>query len=62
MTYPGRLLDKLFDYNNDKEKFIGPEKCPVYLKLQWLGDISEGSQKRHGKDIFRDKTLLHTFY
>ena len=40
--YPGRLLDKLFDYNNNnKEKFIGPEKCPVYLKLPWLGDISE---------------------
>ena len=38
---PERLLDKLFDYNKNNKKFIGPEKCPVYLKLLWVGDISE---------------------
>lgn len=40
--YPGRLLDKIFYQSNQvKEKFIGLEKCPVYLKLPWLGQISE---------------------
>ena len=40
--YPAKLLDKLFHtitYN--KEKPIGPQKCPVYLKLPWIGPISE---------------------
>ena len=40
--YPGRLLDKLFDNNNKNGgKFIGQQKCSVYLKLPWLGDISK---------------------
>ena len=71
--YSGRLLDKLFDYNNNnKKKFMGPEKCPVYLKLSWLGSISENyferlsktPQKRHFSQqnsvvsIFSTRTIL----
>ena len=56
--YPGRLLDKLFYVDaNDKEQFIGPQKCPVYLKLPWLGQISESYFERTLKNII-DKTFF----
>ena len=57
---PRRLLDKLFDYNKtNKEKFIGPEKCPVYLKLPWLRDISENCFERALKNA-TEKTSFAT--
>ena len=35
-----RILDRAFN-QSEKDKPIGPAKCPVYLKLPWIGQISE---------------------
>ena len=39
--YPGRLLDKLFCNLDNNNPYFGPNKCPVYLKLPWIGPIAE---------------------
>lgn len=50
--YPGRLLDKLFcSSSNNTDNFIGPQKCPVYLKLPWIGQIAETHYERELKNI-----------
>ena len=33
------------------EKPIGPEKCPVYLKLPWIGNVSSKFGNQISKDI-----------
>ena len=38
--YPEKILDRAFN-QSEKDKPIGPAKCPVYLKLPWIGQISE---------------------
>ena len=54
--YPSRLLDKLFSFR-EKEIMIGPQKCPVYLKLPWIGQISESHFEKSLKNI-----IQKTFY
>nr|WBB44924.1 reverse transcriptase [Chrysogorgia stellata] len=44
--YPGRLLDKIFMSRPILERLYGPNKCPVYLKLPWIGKISEHFEKQ----------------
>ena len=40
--YPGRLLENLvFENTTVKETFFGAEKCPIYLKFPWIGNVSE---------------------
>ena len=38
--YLERILDRAFNQSK-KDKPIGPTKCPIYLKLPWIGQISE---------------------
>ena len=47
-------------------KMIGPQKCPVYLKLPYLGNISERFSKKISEEInqvfssVRLRTILYT--
>ena len=38
--YPERIHDRAFN-QSEKDQPIGPAKCPIYLKLPWIGQISE---------------------
>ena len=33
------------------EKTFGPEKCPVYLKLPWIGNVSSNFENQINKAI-----------
>ena len=37
--------------NFEAEKTFGPEKCPVYLKLPWIGDVSSKFENQINKAI-----------
>ena len=44
--YPERLLDKVFlSTNIERNKPFGPAKCPVFLKLPWMGKASNDIEK-----------------
>ena len=38
---------------------LGPEKCPVYLKIPWIGDISLEYESQIKKAIISVFTLLN---
>ena len=39
--YPHNIIDRQMELTlRDRFAFIGPKRCPIYLKLPWLGDIS----------------------
>ena len=37
--------------NFSAEKKFGPEKCPVYLKLPWIGNVSSKFENQINKAI-----------
>ena len=37
--------------NFAEEKPFGPEECPIYLKLPWIGNISSRFENQIGKAI-----------
>ena len=49
--------DVLVSYNKEKlakvssDKLFGPEKCPVYLKLPWIGNVSSKFENQISKSI-----------
>jgi len=53
----GYLADVLASCINQKlanfaaEKPFGPEKCPVYLKLPWIGNVSSKCENQISKSI-----------
>ena len=53
----GYPADVLFSFNNQKlasfaaEKTFGPERCPVYLKLPWIGNVSLKFENQINKAI-----------
>ena len=57
--YPESIIDRGISNKLDRfESFpkFGPKKCPVYLKLPWIGDISlkfENKIKSSVKHCFR---------
>ena len=53
----GYRADVLLSYINQKlasfaaEKLFGPEECPVYLKLPWIGNVSSKFENQINKAI-----------
>ena len=43
------LKEKVANFSSEKQ--FGPEKCPVYLKLPWIGNVSSKFEKQIYKDI-----------
>ena len=39
------------------EKTFGPEKCPVYLKLPWIGTVSSKFENQINKPLHLDSML-----
>ena len=42
--------------NISSEKQFGPEKCPVYLKLPWIGNVSSKFENQI------NKAIIYCFY
>ena len=53
LGYPGNLVSKVITRARSSTalKMIGPQKCPVYLKLPYLGNISERFSKKISEEI-----------
>ena len=47
LQYPGCLISKVVTRANSSSalKMIGPQKCPVYLKLPFFGKVSDNFAK-----------------
>ena len=44
------------------EKMLGPEKCPVYLKLPWIGNVSSQFENQINKASPVCFTTLESYY
>ena len=69
LGYPGGLISKVITRAKSSSalKMIGPQKCPVYLKLPFLGKVSENFATRISEEIgqvfgsVRLRTVLYTY-
>ena len=69
LGYPGGLISKVITRAKSSSalKMIGPQKCPVYLKLPFLGKVSENFATRISEEVgqvfgsVRLRTVLYTY-
>ena len=69
LGYPGGLISKVITRAKSSSalKMIGPQKCPVYLKLPFFGKVSENFTKRISEEVGqvfgsdRLRTVLYTY-
>ena len=61
LGYPGNLVSKVITRARSSTalKMIGPQKCPVYLKLPYLGNISERFSKKISEEISQVFSSVH---
>ena len=59
LVYPGNFVSKVITRARSSTalKMIGPQKCPEYLKLPYLGNISE----RFFKNIYEEVNQVFSF-
>ena len=52
---PGNLVSKVITRARSWRalKMIGPQKCPVYLKLPYLGNTSEKFSKKKSEEVYQ---------
>ena len=50
--YPGHVLDRLITLN-PRERFIGPKRCPLIVRLPWLGDVADSLVRKANDAVGR---------
>ena len=61
LGYPFNIIDKTIRktiYSLDKPKLYGPEKCPVYLRLPYLGSVASFIEDK-AKDVVGNAYVVH---
>ena len=61
LGYPFDIVDKTVRktiYSLDEPKLFGPEKCPVYIRLPYLGSVASSMKKKLNKVLETHKVQL----
>ena len=52
--YPGNILDRhITTVEATSKKFIGPSRCPIFIRLPWLGASADSFERKISKAIRR---------